>query len=127
MSNEELVRYRFSRAKETYDEAILLASKNHWNAVANRLYYACFYLVSAMLIQHNISYKSHNGVKAEFHRSFVKTGKVSIEAGKTYNRLFNLRHEGDYADLERFEKSDIEPFIGHVKEFFLETEKLLML
>ena len=42
MSNEELVKYRFSRAKETYDEAILLATGDHWNAVANRLYFADF-------------------------------------------------------------------------------------
>ena len=49
MSNEELVRYRFSRANETYDEAILLASKNHWNAVANRLYYAITETISARI------------------------------------------------------------------------------
>ncbi len=40
--NEDLVKYRVSRAKETFEEALLLAEKNHWNAVANRLYYDCF-------------------------------------------------------------------------------------
>jgi hypothetical protein len=125
MSNEELVKYRFSRANETYDEAILLATGDHWNAVANRLYYACFYLVSALLIQNDLSFNSHNGVKTEFHRSFVKTEKITIKSGKLYSRLFNLRQEGDYADFKRFEKGDIEPFIADVKEFFLELEKLL--
>lgn len=125
MSNEELVKYRFSRAKETYDEAILLATGDHWNAVANRLYYACFYLISALLIQNDLSFNSHNGVKTEFHRSFVKTEKITIKSGKLYSRLFNLRQEGDYADFKRFEKEDIEPFIADVKEFFLELEKLL--
>ena len=125
MSNEEIVKYRFSRAKETYDEAILLASEDHWNAVANRLYYACFYLVSALLIQNDLSFNSHNGVKTEFHRSFVKTEKTTIKSGKLYSRLFNLRQEGDYADFKRFEKEDIEPFIADVKEFFLDIERLL--
>ena len=99
MSNEELVKYRFSRAKETYDEAILLASGDHWNAVANRLYYSCFYLVNALLIQNDLSFNSHNGVKTEFHKSFIKTGIIPIEFGKLYSRLFNLRQEGDYADF----------------------------
>jgi uncharacterized protein (UPF0332 family) len=125
MSNEELVKYRFSRAKETFDEAILLATGNYWNAVANRLYYSCFYLVSALLIQKDLSFNSHNGVKSEFHRSFVKTEKITIKSGKLYSRLFNLRQEGDYADLKRFKKDDIEPFISDVEEFFLEIEKLL--
>lgn len=62
MSHEELVRYRYSRAQETYEEANLLAAEDHWNAVANRLYYSCFYLVSALLIQNELSFSSHNGV-----------------------------------------------------------------
>ena len=125
MSKEELVKYRFSRAKESFDEAILLANGDHWNAVANRLYYACFYLINALLIHNDLNFKSHNGVKTEFHRSFVKTEKISIKSGKLYSRLFNLRHEGDYADFKRFEKEDIEPFIADVEKFFLEIEKLL--
>jgi len=64
-------------------------------------------------------------VKSEFHRSFVKTGKITMNSGRLYGRLFNLRHEGDYADFKRFEKEDIEPFIADVEEFFLEIEKLL--
>ena len=125
MSKEELVKYRFSRAKETFDEAILLGNKDHWNAVANRLYYACFYLVNSLLIHNDLSFSSHKGVKTEFHKSFVKTEKISIKSGKLYSRLFNLRHEGDYADFKRFEKEDLEPFIADVEEFFLEIEKLI--
>jgi len=125
MSNEELVKYRFSRAKETLNEAILLANGDHWNAVANRLYYACFYLVNALLIHNDLSFNSHNGVKTEFHRSFVKTEKITIKSGKLFSRLFNLRHEGDYADFKRYQKEEIEPFISDVEEFFLEIEKLI--
>jgi len=118
-------KYRFSRAKETFNEAVLLGNEDHWNAVANRLYYACFYLVNSLLVQKDLSFKSHSGVKSEFHRSFVKTGKITMNSGRLYGRLFNLRHEGDYADFKRFEKEDIEPFIADVEEFFLEIEKLL--
>jgi uncharacterized protein (UPF0332 family) len=53
-------------------------------------------------------------VKREFHKSFVKNGIVSIESGKIYSRVFNLRHEGDYIDFKRFEREDIEPFINDV-------------
>lgn len=94
-NKQDLIEYRVSRAKETYKEALLLAQNNHWNAVANRLYYSCFYIVNALLIKYDLSFSSHNGVKSEFHKSFVKTGMVSMDSGKTYSRLFNLRQEGD--------------------------------
>ncbi len=125
MSQEELINYRIERANETLVEATLLAGAGHWNAVANRLYYACFYLVNALLISRKLSFNSHNGVKTEFFRAFVKTGLVSMESGKRYARVFNLRQEGDYIDFKRFEKQDIEPFIEEVQAFFQEVTPLI--
>jgi uncharacterized protein (UPF0332 family) len=45
-SKEELSEYRLSRAQESLEEAKLLGTAGHWNAAANRLYYACFYAVA---------------------------------------------------------------------------------
>ena len=46
---QDLIRYRMERARETFDEALLMQSEGHWNSCANRLYYACYYAVSALL------------------------------------------------------------------------------
>ncbi len=125
MSLNELIKYRHSRALETYEEAIILAKENYWNAVANRLYYACFYLVSALLLKNGVSFTSHNGVKTEFHKSFIKTGIVSKQSGKIYSRLFNLRQEGDYLDFKRLEKDHVNPFIQEANSFILELTKII--
>ena len=125
MSQEELIKYRVARANETFEEARLLAEAGYWNAAANRLYYACFYLVNALLISRKLSYSSHNGVKTEFNRVFVKSGLVSMESGKCYARVFNLRQEGDYIDFKRFEKQDIDPFFKEVQAFFLEVTPII--
>lgn len=117
MNSEELVKYRYLRALETYEEAIILARENHWNTTANRLYYSCFYAVSALLLKKGFSISTHNGVKTEFHKSFVKSGIMSKQSGRTYSRLFNLRQEGDYMDFKRLEKEDIDPFFQEAKEF----------
>mgnify|MGYP000958988882 CR=1 FL=1 len=123
---QDLIEYRISRSKETYEEALLLAKNGYWNAVGNRLYYACFYIVNALLIKNDLNFSSHNGVRKEFHKSFVKTGLVSIDSGKTYNRLFNLRQEGDYIDFQRFTEEDINPFIEDVRIVLVEIESILM-
>lgn len=125
MTSSDLIKYRYSRALETYEEALILAKENYWNAVANRLYYSCFYMLNALLIKNKLDFSTHNGVKSEFHRVFVKTGIVSRDSGRTYSRLFNLRQEGDYMDFKRLEKEDVEPFIQEVDVFIAEISKLL--
>jgi len=117
MNSGELIKYRYLRALETCEEAIILARENHWNTTANRLYYTCFYAVSALLLKKGFSISTHNGVKTEFHTSFVKFGIIPKQLGRTYSRLFNLRQEGDYMDFKRLEKEDIDPFFQEAKEF----------
>jgi uncharacterized protein (UPF0332 family) len=77
MNDNELINYRLSRALETYQEALLLGRENHWNAAANRLYYACFYAVNALLLKNGVSCSTHNGVKSEFHKSFIIAGLLN--------------------------------------------------
>lgn len=49
----ELVTYRIQRAKETLKEVDILIDNQFWTTSINRLYYACFYAVSALLLKNN--------------------------------------------------------------------------
>jgi hypothetical protein len=51
MSEEQaaLVRYRLGEAKETLEEARLLAREARWRGALNRVYYAMFYATLALL------------------------------------------------------------------------------
>ena len=99
----DLIQYRLDRARETFEEALLMQREEHWNTCANRLYYACFYAVTALLTRNGLSSSKHTGVKGLFNQHFVKTGQVSRENGKLYNQLFEDRQEGDYVDFVLFE------------------------
>lgn len=48
------VRYRLEKAEETYQAAVILYNASQWNSVINRLYYACFYTASALLLYRHI-------------------------------------------------------------------------
>ena len=91
--------------------------EGHWNSCANRLYYACYYAVSALLATKGLASSKHTGIKALFNQHFVKTGLVPKENGRLYNRLFDARKEGDYVDFVVFERDDVEPWIPQVKDF----------
>ncbi|MDR2685135.1 MAG: HEPN domain-containing protein [Prevotellaceae bacterium] len=53
LNNEErtaLMEYRLQKAKDTMTETKEIIDAHAWYAAANRLYYACYYAVSALLI-----------------------------------------------------------------------------
>lgn len=76
-----LIRYRLDRAFESIDEAKLLLQNGHFHSSVNRLYYACFYAVSGLLLTAELSSTKHSGTIALFERHWVNTGKVSKELG----------------------------------------------
>jgi len=119
-SLQVLIAYRIERAHGTFEEALLMQREGHWNACANRLYYACYYGVTALLASKGLSSSKHTGIKSFFNLHFVKPGIISIEDGRLYSRLFDARQEGDYVDFVSFEKDDVEPWIADVRSF-LET------
>ena len=116
-SNGELVSYRLQRARETLADARILADAGRWNPCVNRLYYACFYAVSALLIQEGLSSTKHTGLRSLFNRHFVKTNKVPKDKARIFNDLFERRQEGDYVDVVSFEESQVLPWLPEAEAF----------
>ena len=124
MSNE-LVKYRLERADEAFEEAKLLAEKSKWNTSVNRLYYCCFYAVTALLAKEDMSSSKHTGVRSLFNLHYVKTGKVPKEIAQTYNDLFEKRQEGDYMDFVRFNEEQVSPLIPETEKFLSHIKSII--
>jgi len=123
---EDYMKYRIERARGTFKDAKLLAENGSWNSCVNRLYYACFYMVSALLIKKGISAKTHNGIRTQFFMTFVKTGEVEQKHNAVYADLFSFRQEADYTDLVDFDKEKVMPLLEETEKFLLEIEKMIM-
>jgi uncharacterized protein (UPF0332 family) len=121
----DYINYRFQRARETYEEALILAREEKWNAVINRLYYACFYAVIALLLKNHIETQSHDGVRTQFGLNFIKTGIIDREYGKLFSKLFDYRQKGDYGDMFDFDEELTKPLLDQVKSFIGVIEKQL--
>ncbi|RPJ23747.1 MAG: HEPN domain-containing protein [Nitrosopumilales archaeon] len=124
-NRSDYIKYRFHRAEEAYEEAIILAEKERWNASLNRLYYSCFYAVIALLLKNNIETQTHDGARTQFGLNFIKSNRIDKKYGKLFTKLFDLRQKGDYGDLFDFDKKIVEPLINQVKEFNEEIKKLI--
>ena len=114
---EDLIRYKLSRAEETLEEARIMFQTSHPHGAANRIYYACFYAVTALLLMQKLSSSKHSGVIAIFNQHFVKPGLISVDMGKFYSRMFDNRSESDYADWAQIDKEDIQQELTHAEEF----------
>ncbi|MCD4786440.1 MAG: HEPN domain-containing protein [Candidatus Eremiobacteraeota bacterium] len=122
---EDLIQYRKARAKETLEDAKCLLAGGGLNSTVNRIYYAIFYEATALLMTHNLSSAKHSGIRALFHKDFVKPGKASKESGKFYSRMFDFRQKADYIDCFKFEKDDVKNWIESAENFINEIDELI--
>jgi len=63
-----VVRYWFEKAEESMASARREFEAGSLSFAMNRLYYAAFYAVSALLMAHELSFKKHSVVKLFFIR-----------------------------------------------------------
>lgn len=124
-SIDDLIRYRLTRAWDTFEDARILAERNRWNSVINRLYYSAYYAVMALLLDSNLKPSTHQGAKSNFSEHFILTGKISTKLGKYYSQLFTWRQKGDYDDLFDFDQEKVMPYFERVDELLKTIEKIL--
>ena len=120
-----LVDYKLEKAKATIAEIPILIENKFWRNAANRLYYACFYAVSALLLKDGYIAHTHGGTKGLLGKQFVLTNIISREQNKLYEKLFDLRQKGDYDDWIIVNESDIIPLLEPAKQFIETIEKLI--
>jgi uncharacterized protein (UPF0332 family) len=122
---KEIIKYRISRAHETLNEVDILIENKLWNTAVNRLYYACYYAVNALLLSKKIQAQTHAGIRQLFGLHFVKTGRIDKELGKFYSIIFDKRLTGDYDDFVDHKKEDVLFLKSKAEKFIHETDKLI--
>ena len=127
MTKEEraLIEYRMERARDTLGEARIMFDAGRINTYVNRLYYPCFYAVSALLLMRNFSTSKHGYLRSLMHREFVKTGLIPKDLSRHFNVLFDSRLEGDYADFVRFKADEVAGWLDKTQKFVDYIESLI--
>ncbi len=122
---EEVVSYWIEKANDSLNAAQDDLKAGRFSFSVNRIYYACFYAVSAVLLQKGLRFKKHSGVRAAFHKHIVKPGLISRESGQFYDEIFEARQRGDYIELVRFEKKQVEKWLQRASEFVKAVRALI--
>ena len=113
----DLIQYRTKRSLETLREAKTMIDNGFWNASINRVYYSCYYAVSALLLVKSIETVTHKGIRQMFGLHFVQTGLVSKEDGRFFSDLYDRRQTGDYDDFINYDEVVANQLFNRADEF----------
>ena len=126
MNQEErniLINLQIEKSMSMLEQVQVGLDNSMWDMVANRLYYAIFHAVVALLISRGCQVGTHKGAMIQFQQHFVRTGLFSKEEGHLYSRMQQLREEGDYNCFIQTSEQEITPFVEPTK---LLIEKIKM-
>ena len=96
-----LVRHRIEQAQQALEDARFLFEGNRTTqSVINRLYYAMFYAVLALLQTVGKSPSKHRGVMSFCDTEFVMKDIFPKSMSKNLHDAFDLRQTSDYDPIE---------------------------
>lgn len=121
----ELSKRRLEVAHERMKTAGILLDAGDYKAVANRLYYAVFSAMRAVLALDGFDSKKHSGIISRFRQSYIKTGTFSTEMSKIIDDLEVIREDNDYDDFFIISKEDVMIQSQRAKFFVNEVERYL--
>ncbi len=114
---ENVIQLKLTKAKATLSEVELLMQNQLYNAALSRLYYACFYATTALLLSKGLTPKTHSGVDTLLHQHFVKQNVFDADKSAFFTRLMRQREIDDYNDFLIADKHLVEKYIQPAKEY----------
>jgi uncharacterized protein (UPF0332 family) len=122
---KEIIKLWLEKADDALDSAKLELDQNHVSFAVNRLYYACFYAVTSLLLQNQKQFTRHSAVKSEFIKTYIKSGKIDVKWNRFYQKLLDDRQEGDYIPNASFDKEEMSNRLQQAYEFIDIIRKLI--
>lgn len=110
-----IIRFRIEKARKSFDEAKAVAGLGYWSLAGNRLYYATYYMASALLLDKGISVKTHAGTIHLLGQKIINSGLLDKAYGRLFSRLYELRQAGDYDDMFDATEQEVKPYIEGVR------------
>ena len=118
LSDEErriMVEVEIERAEKITEQFPTLQEQKYWDTLVNRMYFAAFHAVSALMIHNAIRIHTHRGALIAFNKDFVRTGVFSVEEGHLFSQLEGMRERGDYNCFIDATEEEVVPLVEPLK------------
>lgn len=122
---QSIVKYRIETALAAIEESKSHLKNGYLNTAMNRIYYAGFYIVSALAAIDNFPTSKHKKLIGYFNKEYIKSGIIDAETGKILRKSYERRQAADYHDFVSLTKSQIEEYRIAMNEFILQVQKII--
>lgn len=112
------------KALDTLDEAKVLAKEGKTRlGTYNRLYYSAHHVAQSLLKLIGEGSSSHDGIKKNFSKKWIKEKKFPKTYGKLLKKLSALRIDADYGEYVVSEENSLQSYIIRVEKFINRARK----
>ena len=119
------MRELIAKAEESLRASRQLSEGGFHAFAASRAYYTMFYAAEALLMSHDLAFRSHAQVIGAIGREFVKSGLMDRSYHQSLITAQDLRHQGDYATAPGITNEDAKDIIAQSEEFLLFAKNYL--
>lgn len=119
----ELSSARLDKAYQMLRAAQIMLQFDDYATACNRLYYAVFHAMRAVLALDGIDEHSHSHLISEFRKRYLKTNILDRALSDTIGSSFQIRNESDYDDDWLISKADVIEQEQRVTEFLAAIER----
>jgi uncharacterized protein (UPF0332 family) len=113
-----LKKINIDKSDEALKAAEMMIRENMLFTALNRIYYACFYTVTALAEINDFKTSKHSSMLGWFHKNFVFEGKTfTKEQYKVYEQTFRYRLRGDYDTLYTPSMEETTDLLAKAKSF----------
>ena len=105
------------KAQQSLEAAKYLLQGQFYDFSVARAYYTMFYVASAFLAGENLAFSKHSAVISAFGKEFAKTEKLPRKFHEYLKEAQNLRHLGDYGNMNIITMEEANLQIARAEEF----------
>lgn len=120
-----LITYNIEKAETAINDAQFLIDNNKVYTGYNRIYYACFYILTALSLKNNFSTSKHKQLIGWFNKNFVNKNILDKKYGRFLNRAYEQRAESDYGVLINPSSKEAQSLLDEAKEFVTAIKNII--
>lgn len=124
LPKEDIIKYTIEKSKQALKSARDSINNENFETAQNRIYYAIFYVVSALAYKNDFKTAKHKQLMGWFNKKFIYEEKVFDEKLlEIYRIAFSRRQKSDYEFLFFTDKNEIESSLEEAVFFVEKIEK----
>lgn len=121
-SRKSLIKYRLEQAIQTANDARFLIDDNKLVIAVNRIYYAVFYVITALALLHKFETSKHLQLIGWFNKTFIKENIFDRKYYRILDEMYKKRQKGDYEPFVVFTSEEVNDMFHKMQDFISTIE-----